>query len=414
MTTKLDLAMASGKRDIILILLETYHSQIVKQFYSDNILFTALKNAKNVIKQVGGNKIKQQLSLGNSENIGTFGRGDTKSPSYVDAMSECETPWRYYYAAILELFVDKQQASGGKATLNKLAKDIKDKTTGLQDLMNEHCYAGGSYSKGPMDGLQILIADNPLKASLPSQAGGVTANGKVCNIDQNSLTHSYWRNHALDFNGSNDYDDPYYGLTATAETVTGVTSGNTGYYAGKIGTSDLLVDPMGEMGWIAANDWHTTNGPTSNRGMENYLEDAMEWMAKSCSMGKSSLRNRTIIVCSKGIHSKFKKTQLSYVNASYTTTSFGFRSELDYEGIPIIWTPTCPDGHMYFINMDHLHMVIDPRYFFNYSDMVELPGSIKDKGMFIIAILNLILSRRNCHGVIYGLNSWEEDAAFTA
>lgn len=407
MTTKLTRAIATGRRDVALILIEKMRPQFVKQMFEDNFLFQALKSSDTVRKQRGGDLIKQGLRLGSTSNMGWFGRGDTKTPGYSDSLNECQTAWRRAWAAILSLLVDNQEARGEYALIDKMTSDLEDRYDGMMDMLDVACYAGMGYDRGPVDGLQALIADNPCAATVPSQAGGTTT-ATINGINQNDLEYCFWRNVALDFNGSNDYSDAYYG--SLAATVTGVSSGD-GYYAGNSLNSPHQITPITDMAWSTPGDWNSTTGAVGKRGAEDHLEDAMEWMVKTCSGGKQNLRPR-LIICSKKIHSWFKKTQLQYVNIGYETTSFGFGADVFYEGIPIVWTEHCHAGHMYFINTKFLHMVYDPKYFFAYSKMLDLPGHIMDQAMFLIVMLNLVLSRRNVHGVIYNLDSWTNSTGF--
>lgn len=413
MTTKLELAEASGQRDIILIIIEKMRPEFVKQAFASNYLLQALKSSGNVKKQRGGNKVKQGLRLGNSDNQGWFGRADTKSFQYVDSLSECETKWRRAYAAILDLFVDSQEASGDMALIDKWTSDLEDKNESLLDMLDYAMWNGKGYDSGPLDGMQYLIADNPCAATLPQMqtdgSVGVSSDAKVLNINQNDLSYSWWRNVALDFNGSNDYTDGYYGSLSAA--VTG-RDGLTGYVAGQLKQVDFVVDPVGEMGWDTPADWVAATGATGKRGAENYLEDAMEWMVKTLSRGRPDMRPK-LIITTKVIHSWFKKGQLQYVNIGYTDTSFGFGADVAYEGIPLVWTENCPAGHMYFIHPKYMHLVYDPKYWFVYSKPKDLPGHIMDKGMFLIAIMNLMLSRRNIHGVIYNIDSYTNSAGFS-
>lgn len=416
MTTKLELAEASGQRDIMLIIIEKMRPQFVEQTFQSNYLLQMLRASDSVKKQRGGKKVKQGLKLGNTDNQGYFSRGETKSFQYVDTLSECETTWSRAWGSILSLFVDEQEASGDMALLNKWTSDVENRNESMQEMLDWHFYQGKGYGGGPQDGLQYLIADNPCKASLPLQQEGssvmtTTSDGKVLNIDQNDLENCWWRNIALDFNGSNKYSDAYYG--SLADSVVGRTQGTSvgGYLADNLGYADLVVDPVNEMGWATPSDWNSSTGAVGKRGAENYLEEAMEWMVKTISRGKPQLRPK-LIMTTKTIHTWFKNTQLQYVNIGYKDTDFGFGAEVFYEGIPIVWTETVPAGHMYFLNPKYLHLVYDPKYWFVYSKLLDLPGHIMDKGMFLVAIMNLMLSRRNAHGVIYNIDSWSNSAGF--
>jgi hypothetical protein len=414
MTTKLELAEASGRRDIMLIIIEKLRPGFIKQAVTSDYLLMALKASKNIRKQRGGDKVKQGLRLGSNTNMGWFGRGQTKAYQYQDILSECQTKWSRCYAAILSLFVDEQEASGDMAIANKWMEDLKDKNDGMIDMLDAALYGGKGYVNGPLDGLQYLIADNPCKSTLPQeQEDGTqttTSDATVLGINQNDLSYSYWRNIALDFNGSNDYTDAYYG--SLTESVTGRASGETGYIAGQLRAKPFIIDPVGDMDWDTPADWNATTGAVGKRGAENYLEDAMEWAVKTPSRGKPN-RKPKLILTTKKIHSWFKKGQLQYVNIGYVNTNFGFGADVSYEGIPLVWTDYCPDGHMYFLDTDFMHLVYDPKYWFVYSKPQDLPNHIMDKGMFLIAILNLMISRRTAHTVIYNIDSWSNSAGFS-
>lgn len=83
---------------------------------------------------------------------------------------------------------------------------------------------------------------------------------------------------------------------------------------------------------------------------------------------------------------------------------WGFKDITPFAGIPVVWSPHCPSGTMYFLNSNYLSLVIHPKDFINITPWKEV--STTDKNLISNATLTaqLVASSRLAMGYITGIS----------
>lgn len=82
----------------------------------------------------------------------------------------------------------------------------------------------------------------------------------------------------------------------------------------------------------------------------------------------------------------------------------GFQN-IEFKGIPMIWSPACPDTKMYFLNTKFLKFKFDPMMNFDMTTWKDIPEQVNDRAAQIIVAGNLMTSRRRVHGVIHTIDT---------
>ena len=90
--------------------------------------------------------------------------------------------------------------------------------------------------------------------------------------------------------------------------------------------------------------------------------------------------------------------QKRIVNKTLGDASF---ENIEYKGVPMVWSPACADTRMYFLNTRHLKFVYDPMMFFEMTEWKPIPDQVNDRAAQIILAGELVTGKRRVHGVIF-------------
>lgn len=82
----------------------------------------------------------------------------------------------------------------------------------------------------------------------------------------------------------------------------------------------------------------------------------------------------------------------------------GFQN-IEFKGIPMIWSGACANTRMYFLNTKFLKFKYDPSMFFDMTEWKAIPNQVNDRVAQIITAGNLMTSRRRTHGVMHTIDT---------
>lgn len=82
----------------------------------------------------------------------------------------------------------------------------------------------------------------------------------------------------------------------------------------------------------------------------------------------------------------------------------GFENLL-YKGVPMMWSPSCANTRMYFLNTNFIKFAYDPMMFMDMTAWKDIPNQVNDRVAQIITACGFKVSRRRCHGVIYNIDT---------
>ena len=82
----------------------------------------------------------------------------------------------------------------------------------------------------------------------------------------------------------------------------------------------------------------------------------------------------------------------------------GFEN-IQFKGIPMIWSPACAATRMYFLNTRFLKFKFDPALNFDMTEWKDIPDQVNDRAAQVIIAGNLMTSRRRVHGVLHTIDT---------
>lgn len=183
-------------------------------------------------------------------------------------------------------------------------------------------------------------------------------------------------------------------------------SDGTGNSSKDIGGLDLLIEDSGSFSTVGGIDSNTYTywrnkylSPGSS--FASFGVDAMRTMYHSTSHGSTK---PSLIVTTQTIHERYEKSLVQ--NERFVNTQKGDAGflQLQFKDLPIIFDEDCASGDIYFITKDYMDFVIHSKRNFIMGDFVKPENQdAKVAQMFLMA--NLVVSRRDAHGVVTGLSA---------
>ena len=82
----------------------------------------------------------------------------------------------------------------------------------------------------------------------------------------------------------------------------------------------------------------------------------------------------------------------------------GFEN-IQFKGIPMVWSPACANTRMYFLNTRFLKFKFDPMMNFDMTEWKPIPEQVNDRAAQIMLAGNLMTSRRRCQGVLHTIDT---------
>ena len=82
----------------------------------------------------------------------------------------------------------------------------------------------------------------------------------------------------------------------------------------------------------------------------------------------------------------------------------GFEN-LQYKGIPMMWSPSCASTRMYMLNTRFIKFAYDPMMLLDMTSWKDIPNQVNDRVAQIISACTFKVSRRRCQGVMYNIDT---------
>ena len=310
-------------------------------FDSKNSAFWAILRAKGgMMSQLGGDKIRFNLEYGTNDQLYWLKKGGEVNLQDFEHLEQAEYNWHYVDKPVVRFWQDDQQNPGEAEILDMIKSKINNSMKTYGEELDTALFSANDESGG------TTANAIPGLQHLVSEAGTGTVGGIVAG------TYTWWKNKFLDYDSGTDYVE---------------TAGSP---------SDA--------------DWLNT-GVT-----------AMRYMIKECR------DNVDLIICPWHIFSLMQDDLLTYFQwDGRLAADLGLPTNTPmFDGIPVMWSQTLSDdkdGSMFFLDMDSIKFIYDPRYFLSLGPWLPLPKQPNDLVAHItLACSFIIKDRRNC-GVIHGL-----------
>lgn len=130
----------------------------------------------------------------------------------------------------------------------------------------------------------------------------------------------------------------------------------------------------------------------------------MRTMLNNC-MNNRKMDRPDIIVTTQFVHEQYEDNVLDkYQHTDKRLNDLGFEN-LKFKNIPMVWSPSCGAGRMYFLNTRFLSFVYDPALFFDMTEWKAIPDQVNDRTAQIMTACSFTTNRRRVHGVLRGIDT---------
>lgn len=80
-------------------------------------------------------------------------------------------------------------------------------------------------------------------------------------------------------------------------------------------------------------------------------------------------------------------------------------TNVEFKGLPMIWSPQCAADRMYMLNTNFLSLTYDPMMNFDMTEWKPIPDQVNDRAAQIIFACSFMVTRRLCQGVLYDIDT---------
>lgn len=145
--------------------------------------------------------------------------------------------------------------------------------------------------------------------------------------------------------------------------------------------------------------WWKNKQKTATGAASVYLLSDMRTLFNNCSLGQASDVPDMIVTdqTSYELYEDEVMEQKQIVNQ--VGTGEPMFDSVNFKGVPVVWSPSCTSGYMYFLNSSYIGLNVDPDINFEQTGWKEIPNQL-DRVMQVVWKGNLIASRRASLGVL--------------
>jgi len=150
--------------------------------------------------------------------------------------------------------------------------------------------------------------------------------------------------------------------------------------------------------------WRQNVKNMSGEAASVYLIKRMRKMFNDCGLlGEGVTRFPDIIITDQATYELYEEECLAIGRIAMSDrkmADLGF-GDLSFKGVPIVWSPSCPSGYMYFLNSHNLRFVVDPGKWLQLGDAETIYDQPGDKVHHLLGAGNLVCNSLAKNGVIY-------------
>ena len=150
--------------------------------------------------------------------------------------------------------------------------------------------------------------------------------------------------------------------------------------------------------------WRNKSKDMTGRSFATYGEADMRTMLNDVS-NNMTMDTPDIIVSGQTPYEYYEDTQMGYVQiVNKKLGDAGFQN-IQFKGIPMIWSPSIANTRMYFLNTNYIKFAYDPAMYFDMTEWKPIPDQVNDRAAQIITACSFKISRRRCQGVLYNIDT---------
>lgn len=159
---------------------------VVDNIFDASPLWFWLKEKGKLKSVSGGRYLTDPLAYAENDNVVWFRRGGTVPMNDKEFLTTSKWDWRYLAASVVRFGVDDQQNRGKMQIINLMNQKLENAKNTIINTLEDALFQGSGSATDSIDGLQLLVADDPTTAT------------DVGDIDQS--TNTWWRNKTNNMN----------------------------------------------------------------------------------------------------------------------------------------------------------------------------------------------------------------------
>lgn len=164
-------------------------STIRDNFFDATPFYFWLRDRGRVETVQGGRFLTEPLSYSENQNVTWITKGGRTSMNDYEFLTVAKFDWRYLVAPIVRFGIDDQQNRGRNAIMSLMNSKMDNTQNSLVSTLEAALTAASGAATNAIDGLQLLVADDP------------TAAGEVGSIEQSDAANNWWRNKTNNMTG---------------------------------------------------------------------------------------------------------------------------------------------------------------------------------------------------------------------
>jgi len=155
---------------------------------------------------------------------------------------------------------------------------------------------------------------------------------------------------------------------------------------------------------VAANSWWRNKTLTCN----SFATNGTNYMRTMLNNVSNNLQSDTTDIIVAG-QSPYEYYENEIFDTHYRVTNnkladAGFENQV-YKGRPMVWSPSCANSRMYFLNTNFISFTYDPMMNFDMTEWKPIPDQVNDRAAQIILAGSMTVARRRCQGVLHTITA---------
>jgi hypothetical protein len=167
---------------------------------------------------------------------------------------------------------------------------------------------------------------------------------------------------------------------------------------------DNGTDPAGGVDGTTYPWWVNRTSDMTGKSFSVYGRDYMRTMLNDCSNNRT-MDKPDIIVSGQTPYEYYDRETEEYRRIVNKTLGDAGFENIQYKGIPMIWSPECANTRMYFLNTKYLYFTYDPMMYFDMTEWKPIPDQVNDRAAQVILACCFSVTRRLCQGVLYNIDT---------
>lgn len=150
--------------------------------------------------------------------------------------------------------------------------------------------------------------------------------------------------------------------------------------------------------------WRNQATNATGKSFATYGISQMRTMMNNCT-NNLKMDRPDIILSGQTPYEYYEDTVLPIYRVSNNKlVDMGFEN-LQYKGVPMMWSPSCANTRMYMLNTNFIKFAYDPMMLMDMTSWKDIPNQVNDRVAQIISACTFKVSRRRCQGVIYNIDT---------